>query len=316
MKKIPNSIVFDVDGVLLDVSKSYLYAIKQTVHYLVNFFDPSRDITIKLLTDDLIFRFRRSGRFNNDVDTTYAILASILCKRDDGIDLGKYLSYIADYKSFNGLESVETYLFSINYQRMRSLKKIINYPGDIYNSVVTRIFDEHYYGSKLFKKRYAIGPKYYFGKALILNEKKLINNDTMKLLHAHFGGRLGIVSGRSKLATTVSLKSSQRYFDIRGSVFLDDESRELAKPNPYGLKMCMKNLCSDTAFYVGDSVEDIMMTTEANKEMRDSVLFIGVCGKNARSQLIKEYFLNSGATFVVEVTDDIPNILNKVQNYL
>ena len=99
-------------------------------------------------------------------------------------------------------------------------------------------------------------------------------------------------------------------------MFLDDESRELAKPNPYGLKMCMKNLCSDTAFYVGDSVEDIMMTTEANKEMRDSVLFIGVCGKNARSQLIKDYFLNSGATFVVEVTDDIPNILNKVQNYL
>lgn len=316
MKKIPDSIVFDVDGVLLDVTKSYLYAIKQTAQYLINYLDPSCHNIIKFLTDDLIFRFRRSGRFNNDIDTTYAILASILCKSDDGTDLGKYLSHIADKKTFEGLRSVETYLFSINYQRMRSLKVFINYPGDVHNSIITRIFEEHYYGPRLFKKRYGIEPKYYLGKALILNEKKLFNNQTMKKLYSYFGGKVGIVSGRSKLATTISLKTSQRYFNIQGSVFLDDESRQHSKPNPYGLKICMKKLRADSAIYVGDSVEDVMMATAANKEMKDSVIFIGVCGRDTRSKVIREYFMKSGAYLVVEMTNDIPNILNKVQNYL
>jgi phosphoglycolate phosphatase-like HAD superfamily hydrolase len=316
LKNIPDSIIFDVDGVLLDVTKSYLYAIKKTAKYLIDYPDPYGHNIKKFLTDDLIFRFRRSGRFNNDIDTTYAILTSILCKSDDGTDLSKYLSYIADKKTFEGLESVEAYLFSINYQRMRYLKEYLNYPGDVHNSIIARIFDEHYYGPKLFKKRYGIEAKYYFGEGLIRNEKKLINNHTMKKLYTYFGGKVGIVSGRSKLATIISLKSSQRYFNIQSSVFLDDESRQYSKPNPYGLKKCIKRLRVNSAFYVGDSVEDIMMAAEANKEIKDSVAFIGVCGRDTRSQLIKKYFMKSGAYFVAEVTNDIPNILNKVQNYL
>jgi HAD superfamily phosphatase len=81
IKKIANanSIIFDCDGVLVDASKSYNKAIFETVAYLLGIFFGDK-IKAPLITEDVIFAFRKTGGFNNDWNTTYAVIMFAMSK--------------------------------------------------------------------------------------------------------------------------------------------------------------------------------------------------------------------------------------------
>ena len=72
-------IIFDIDGTLIDTRESYNKSIKKTVQFLVKYIDISKENLGKIVGDELIFKFRKSGMFNNDTDTSYAFILSILC---------------------------------------------------------------------------------------------------------------------------------------------------------------------------------------------------------------------------------------------
>ncbi|MEM3584129.1 MAG: hypothetical protein QW193_02455 [Nitrososphaerales archaeon] len=71
-----DAVIFDCDGVLIDVRKSYFMAIKETVNYISNRLIGLR-IEEKLL-DNLIYRLKKGGKFNNDWAVSYAISLIIL----------------------------------------------------------------------------------------------------------------------------------------------------------------------------------------------------------------------------------------------
>lgn len=112
------------------------------------------------------------------------------------------------------------------------LKKLLNYPGDIDSSMLTRIFDEYFYGPHLFKKHHNAIPKYYFDKPLIQNDKLLVRHSTMKKISNIFDKKVGIVSGRSKTAAKYSMKSIFNFFDTNGSIYLEDEKERWASRTP------------------------------------------------------------------------------------
>ena len=70
-------ILFDIDGVLIDIRRSYNLTIKRTVDLILKY--AMGDSSPKdLVTDKIILRMRQTGGFNNDTDTSYIIsLASI-----------------------------------------------------------------------------------------------------------------------------------------------------------------------------------------------------------------------------------------------
>ena len=74
-----DAIIFDIDGVLIDVTNSYNQTIKKTIEYILsNNFNTS---IVNLPIDKLIAKFRFTGGFNNDIDTAYSIILTILyCK--------------------------------------------------------------------------------------------------------------------------------------------------------------------------------------------------------------------------------------------
>jgi phosphoglycolate phosphatase-like HAD superfamily hydrolase len=78
LKKI-DAAIFDCDGVLIDITDSYNRTISKTVAYVLEALI-GRSIPDKLISDGVIFQFRRSGGFNNDWDTVYGILMFALCK--------------------------------------------------------------------------------------------------------------------------------------------------------------------------------------------------------------------------------------------
>src|ERR1041384_5954980 len=79
MKKYDNigCIIFDIDGVLIDVRKSYNEAIKNTVQFVVGSLIKKNNLKA-LITDEIILKFRQTGGFNNDTDTSYAISLALL----------------------------------------------------------------------------------------------------------------------------------------------------------------------------------------------------------------------------------------------
>jgi len=68
-----STLLFDCDGVLIDARDSYNRSISRTVSYLANKLLKT-SLPEKYISDSLLFNFRKSGGFNNDWDTSFAIL--------------------------------------------------------------------------------------------------------------------------------------------------------------------------------------------------------------------------------------------------
>lgn len=266
------------------------------------------------VSDSILLKMRRTGGFNNDTDTTYAlILTSLVSQITSTKELESLLFGATNEIDTRGIISVERYLSTL-YSRVtvEKIKHKLGYPGPVGGSIVTTVFDEVFYGAKLFKQRYGTYPKYYFGDGLIDNEKVLINRGTARFLLNKFNNSIGVVSGRSELAFEYSLQGILSTFNKEACIFLEDEPRKNAKPNPYGIRRAMKRMLTKHAIYVGDSVEDIIMVGKAKEEMGLDVEFIGVYGSSAKPMETREALKQNGAELLLRSVNKLPNILNKV----
>src|SRR5919202_3849114 len=236
-------VLFDVDGVLVDTRKSYNTAISKTVDFVIKYVTGRSNLK-GLVNQEIIQKFRRTGGFNNDADTSYAISLAALsntCKKESNIsNMRKFISYISSNANEDGINSVEKFLASSSISSFndntQKLKELLAYPGPVGKSFVATVFDEIFYGPGLFRKRYGFEPKYYFGKPLIEKDKLVATRSTINTISDMFNGNIAIVSGRSKLATKHSLGSIFDTFNQNASVILEDEDRKYSKPNPYAVK--------------------------------------------------------------------------------
>jgi HAD superfamily hydrolase (TIGR01549 family) len=302
-------VLFDIDGVLVDIRKSYNAAIKETVEYMLKFITGSS--FQRLVTDQIILKFRQSGGFNNDTDTSYAITLATLANPPKNILEGrKFLARVAENADESGRISVEKFLAIYDIDKW---KKVLTYPAPVKDSMLARVFDEIFYGPDLFRQQNHLEPKYWTtGRPLIKNDKLAVTVKTMKKLNKMFKGNLAIVSGRSRLAAEYSLKSVIKYFNSDACVFLEDKKREYAKPNPYAIKHAMKVMSARTAIYVGDSVEDLLMARRAEKETGIKIAFVGIYGNSSESGKTIYKFKQEGVKAIIKSVNQLPNIINKV----
>jgi len=75
-----DSIIFDCDGVLIDVTESYDVTINKTISYVLK---EIANITIDTpLTNEILLKFKSTGGFNDEIDITYSgILCFIAAKK-------------------------------------------------------------------------------------------------------------------------------------------------------------------------------------------------------------------------------------------
>lgn len=315
-------IIFDIDGVLIDVKKSYNEAIKNTVQFVV------RNLIKKdlkdLITDQIILKFRKTGGFNNDTDTSYAIILALLSYQDlQNANLEKFLIDVAEHADETGIDSVEKYIKKTFPNYLKNIDKILdylNYPGKVGDSIVSTVFDEFFYGQELFLKRYKIKSKYYFGKPLIENDRIVITDNTIRKLIERFNSKIAMVSGRSKIAAAYALDNKFYLLNEKNSIFLEDEDRKFAKPNPYGLKKVINKINTrNDILYCGDSVEDLIMARRAEEELnqkniktKTSIVFCGIYGCSSNKDELISKFMEKKADIIIKSVNDLPHILNKV----
>ena len=311
INKIKNldAIIFDCDGVLIDISNSYDLAIKKTVDFIikemVNIDKPN------LVTTDIIEGFKATGGFNDEVDVTYSLILSIVAANKLSKPFSEFIFEVIKNADQTGIASVERYFDTIKVD-ISEIKRKLAYPGSHDTNVLYLIFDEIFYGTKLYYELYKRKPKFFDGKGLIDNDVVLLKKELLDKLQKRFGKKIAIVSGRGYISTKYSLKTLFDEFDLKNSKFLEDESRELAKPNPHSLISSIKGLNSSCTMFVGDSTEDFIMARKA-EDLGNKTIFCGIYGTSANSEIKRNLFEQKNVDIMLETIDLIPKTLNLVE---
>jgi HAD superfamily hydrolase (TIGR01548 family) len=303
-----DSIIFDCDGVLIDVSNSYDLAIKKTVDFVMK--EMTQVNESELVTTKMIEGFKYSGGFNDEIDVTYALILGIVAAKKKNILFSDFISQVIENIDQTGIDSVERYLDTVNVD-VSDIRQKLAYPGKKFHNPLSSIFDEIFYGSKLYEQLYKRKPQFFHGLGLIENDIVLLNKDLVAKLHERFDKRIAIVTGRGNLSAKYSLKDLFKEFDLNNSKFLEDEPREMAKPNPQSLISTIRGMNASASLYVGDSMEDYIMARKADESGMPTI-FCGVYGTSKDPEAKKSLFQTNNADIIVKSIDLIPKTLNLV----
>ena len=130
----------------------------------------------------------------------------------------------------------------------------------------------------------------------------------IEALKKKFDDKIAIVTGRGLNAISSSLKELLNQFNVKNSVFLEDEPRDLAKPNPQSLIRAMKGLNSKNCLYVGDSMEDMILAQRAS-ELGFQATFCGIYGSSTLPDMKKKSFAKYDVPLILETINQLPDIL-------
>ncbi|MGI0017087.1 MAG: HAD family hydrolase, partial [Nitrosotalea sp.] len=266
---------------------------------------------IGLVTTKMIEGFKSSGGFNDEIDVTYALILAIVAAKKRNESFSKFIIKVIENADQTGINSVEKYLNTLNVD-VSNIKEKLAYPGKKFQNLLSSIFDEMFYGSELYLQLYKKKPQFFDGLGLIENDIVLLNQDLIKKLHDKFDKKIAIVTGRGNLSAKYSLKDLFNEFDLNNSKFLEDEPREMAKPNPQSLISTIKGMNGNNSLYVGDSMEDYIMARKAD-ESGIPTIFCGVYGTSKDPEAKKSLFENNNVDIIVKSIDLIPKTLNLVE---
>jgi len=299
-----DAIIFDCDGVLIDITKSYDQAIIKTTQYVLENFAKINDaINVDF---KIIDGFKSTGGFNDEVDLTYAAIISLVAAKKLEKDQTSFIFDVIKNADTNGIVSVEKYLE--NQVDISDIKKQLSYPGMHHENPLYQIFDQLFYGPELYHKLFK-NPSKFSEAGLIDQDDVILNNLLIEKLQKKFDSKITIVTGRGKESASYSLKTLLEKFDLKNSVFLEDESRELAKPNPQSLLDSIKGMNSISTLFVGDSMEDFFMANKAT-DLGSKTTFCGIIGTSKNPQEKLELFQRNGAVLVLDSINLLPKVLN------
>ncbi len=299
-----DAVIFDCDGVLIDVSKSYdLVILKTTQYALENFakINDAIDVDFKIIDG-----FKSTGGFNDEVDLTYAAIISLVAAKKLEKDQTSFIFDVIKNADSSGIRSVEKYLET--QVDISNIKKQLSYPGVHHENPLYQIFDQLFYGPELYQKLFKNSSKF-SESGLIEQDDVILNNSLIEKLQKKFDSKIAIVTGRGKESISYSLKTLLEKFDLKNSVFLEDESRELAKPNPQSLIDSIKGMKSISTLYVGDSMEDFIMAKKATN-LGSKTIFCGIIGTSKNPQEKLELFEQNEAMLVLDSINLLPKVLN------
>jgi len=302
-----DSIIFDCDGVLIDVTKSYDTTINKTISYILK---EIFNITVdNPLTNEMFVGFKSTGGFNDEVDITYVGILCYIAAQKLNKNSNEFIFDVIENANSTGIKSVEDFFNQIDVDLTDEILKL-NYPTDRKTNPVSMIFNELFYGPELYNKIFKKNSRF-TENGFIENDSVIINIELIKKLKQKFNNKLAIVTGRGYQAILPSLKEILNEFDTKNSVFLEDESRDLAKPNPQSLIQTIQGLDSKNSLYVGDSMEDLILAKKAS-ELGFQTTFCGVYGSGKLPEMRKKLFIEQSVPIILKSINFLPKALNLV----
>lgn len=272
MRTAPDAVLFDIDGVLVDIRRSYIDAIRKTVQLYLEAIVGVRPSRRALLSRPDVHDFKLLGGFNNDWDAVFGLLVyfqSLIARR--GKTPGEVSSSaLASWKNFRAL--ARTLPLPCGVREIKRLALSASLPS---YELAKDMFQEIYLGGKLFRRLYRRAPLFSRGRGLIHEEKLLMPASVLAGLRER-GLRLGIVTGRTAFEAGYVLRrfGIERLFDA--VVTHDDVERAekrtgriLRKPDPFPVLLAARKIRRAKRFlYVGDLPDDVRAANRAKKGIR------------------------------------------------
>ena len=300
-----DTIVFDIDGVLIDVQDSFRNAICQTVQsYFKKIlkFDGKQ----RLIHPEEIAYFKMAGGFNNDWELTSAVILFYLWKSEKGStkNIDDLRSEIPDLKSFctktlntvGGLQQVIEI-----FQRKNEFKKNIFKQWD--NKQITRLFKEIYAGKEKCYNIYHFYPSVTQSDGLYKNEKNIFDK---KLKESLNNFSVGILTGRSNEETKIVLEKL-KWTGLLSNKQVMTSNKAAGKPNPEGLKKLSTYLKTELGLYIGDIRDDLLTVNNYNNKYRTtrflSAIVLG--GEFLQKESLVMMYLEEGVDFLAKDVNDI-----------
>ena len=238
-------VMFDIDGVLVDVRSSYIDCIRKTVNLYLQKIMLVPAYAGALLSRDDVNAFKLLGGLNNDWDTVYAILLYLQAQVEKGPRKWEILSL----KKLRGLLHLKKLANSVPKPcGLAPFKKLIKDQGLISYALAKDMFQENYLGEKLFAKDEKRPPLFSRAKGLIHLEKLFFKKPLLRKLRAmHFD--LGIVTGRTRFEAEYVLKRFGIRKFFKALITHDDvaaaekkSGRILRKPHPFPVLACARKI--------------------------------------------------------------------------
>jgi len=209
----------------------------------------------------------------------------------------------------SGIAYIENFLSKIDVD-ISNVKARLGYPSTDKNDLIHSTFDQLFFGPELYSKIFQKKSKF-SEKGFIQNDNVIVNSELIEALKKRFSDKIAIVTGRGFNAISLSLKEILNQFNVENSVFLEDEPRDLAKPNPQSLIRAMNGLNSKNCLYVGDSMED-MILAQKTSELGFQTTFCGIYGSDKLPEMKKKMFIKKNIPFILESINSLPKALNLV----
>ena len=302
-----DSIIFDCDGVLVDIRKSYDSAINKTISAIMK--DLFGDEIGNILTSKTHFGLKAAGGFNDEVAIVYAVVMTLVASKKSKTNFEKLIVDVINNANESGINSIDDYFSNQNID-LSEIKSKLDYENSRKISYIHRIFNQLFYGPLLYKEIFDETSQFSQDPLIDLDDVVLDENLMCKLKN-RFGTKISTVTGRGNFAFSYSLKNFLNDFDMKNSVFLEDRPLDLAKPNPKSLIESISGIDSKCSLYIGDSMEDLMMV-EKCKELGYDVSFCGIYGSSDEPKLKYELFRKNNASFILESIQELPKALNLV----
>jgi len=302
-----DSIIFDCDGVLVDIRKSYDNAINKTISAIMKeLFDYEVD---DVMTSKIHFGLKATGGFNDEVAVVYAVVMTLVASKKSKIEFKKLIIDVINNANESGIISIDDYFINQNID-LREIKSKLDYENSRKVSYIHKIFNQLFYGPSLYEEIF--NEKSQFSQSPLIDlDHIILDENLMSKLKTRFGKNISTVTGRGIFAFSYSMKNFLNNFDMKNSVFLEDRSLEMAKPNPQSLIESISGINSKCSLYIGDSMEDLLMVEKCMDSGYD-VSFCGIYGSSDEPELKYELFRKNNASFILESILDLPKALNLV----
>ncbi|WP_435362833.1 TIGR01548 family HAD-type hydrolase [Haloarchaeobius sp. DYHT-AS-18] len=288
-----DTVVLDIDGVLVDVADSYRRAIVESVERVY-------DQTIR---KEDIQSFKDAGGFNNDWELTYAAALYVLALREGcSLSLDEFTDEIREHGG--GLDSAELAMGAeVGANAFERIKEQWD-PERLRD-----VFQQLYLGSDLYRTLEGSEPDIDC-EGFIHDEPIIIEPETIEVLQANFD--VGVVTGRPSAEADIAL--SRVGLDIPDEHRFTMDDWEEGKPHPHALMTLAERFDSEDVVFVGDTIDDVTTARRANEEDESRTYTgVGVLTGGLTGVEGKQKFVAYGAQAILDDVNLLPGLLGVEQ---
>ena len=312
--------LFDVDGVLIDTTRSYRYAVARASEHLVRVVNGLTEAPSPMVSSEDIAAFKLAGGFNSDWDATQLFAALWTAKLREWRDTPDALVGVQERAREASIAARE------KRGGLAWLRATVPESAIPASNAARWAHDEFYWGHKLVLRLYGHEPDFAPEEhGFVHNEELLFTGDLFSQLVQAGIGKFGLITGRGgaevnwavdRLGEACRTAASDSLVWYNGDyghspfgVIVSADN--YLKPDPQALIYALEALGSLAALYVGDTADDLDLVLRYRESAASRhIPVLAVCIAAGDEAAI---YQDRGADIVIARVSDLPAALAGIQ---